>query len=383
MHKQTTFNALACWCQALGLGDQCCEGPDAQITLIGLTEEDDGSRQAKPSAQQKIEQEYKANMCHSLVAVFAKVPSPQDLEGPMLTAAPSAKVPTKRTESPTAVNVPMPAATTSKEASVAPTWVSTKTPTATTVSTTLPSLLSSDIGASPEPNPSLSPTYTENPSATETFSRDPDSSAGAELEAETLTPFETLGITLAAALVGFSVGLAFFSQRKRNKDNDPSLDDVTNKDLETGDHAAGVPDNGVDNNRKKEAKGLVSSSDGNRLGIEQRDCQAIPSSLAIAMSSTFIGNHHVSQASLAKISEDSIPSDDEEEDKPIRKLTRTEENAKEKKKKQEIIELLVSETMCTNPGITAAQLIAAYDENEDELINNLTKIKTKNKIMQK
>ena len=115
--------------------------------------------------------------------------------------------------------------------------------------------------------------------------------------------------------------------------------------------------------------------------VRQKGLPGAPPCVAIAVSSTFIGNHRVSETSLANISEESVSTDDGKENKPIRKLMQTEEDTKEKKKKQEMIKLLVSETNGTNPGISAEQLIAAYDENEDELINNLTKIKTKNEMV--
>jgi len=84
----------------------------------------------------------------------------------------------------------------------------------------------------------------------------------------------------------------------------------------------------------------------------------------------------VAETSPGKSAEELLAAYDGKEDELIKNLTKmkTKQDAKIKKQKHaEIISLVES----TNPGKSAEELIAAYDGKEDELIKNLTKMKSK------
>merc|ERR1712232_1099156 len=56
---------------------------------------------------------------------------------------------------------------------------------------------------------------------------------------------------------------------------------------------------------------------------------------------------------------------------------KSKQEAKAKKEKREQVRLLVDQT---NPGKTADELLAAYEGKDDELIKNLTKMKSKQEL---
>lgn len=67
---------LACHCQKLGMGEECCEGSNAEVQLLGLEES------ATPSTD--VEEEYKDLFCQQIAFVLS-----QSIASPAPTAAPS------------------------------------------------------------------------------------------------------------------------------------------------------------------------------------------------------------------------------------------------------------------------------------------------------
>mmetsp|Transcript_31464 Transcript_31464/g.65859 ORF Transcript_31464/g.65859 Transcript_31464/m.65859 type:complete len:302 (+) Transcript_31464:1-906(+) len=87
----------------------------------------------------------------------------------------------------------------------------------------------------------------------------------------------------------------------------------------------------------------------------------------------------VAETSPGKSAEELLAAYDGREDELIKNLTKmkTKQGAKIKKQKHAEITSLVE---VTNPGKTAEELIAAYNGKEDELIKNLTKMKSKQEL---
>jgi len=87
----------------------------------------------------------------------------------------------------------------------------------------------------------------------------------------------------------------------------------------------------------------------------------------------------VAETSPGKSAEELLAAYDGREDELIKNLTKmkTKQGAKIKKQKHAEITSLVE---VTSPGKTAEELIAAYDGKEDELIKNLTKMKSKQEL---
>ena len=124
------------------------------------------------------------------------------------------------------------------------------------------------------------------------------------------------------------MGYVFVTERKRKRDNDPSLENVRNNDLEnleTGGQAIEMSHNGTAQNENYEV--------GKTQEIHE-----------------LITVHGL------------------EEDKLIQNLTPIKEDNEEKAAKQELIRTLVSEA---TPGMSAEELISAYNKREDELIKYL------------
>ena len=263
---KTTYNALACWCQALGRGEGCCvgDGANVQIAFTGLVEEDEASRQAKPLAQQRTEREYRINVCDTIAAVFeAARPSSPVPADPALTALPTTAPTWAPTPAPTTAPTLMPITSKPSASSGGSASPPSSRPSASASSDALP-LLPTENDAEgwasrPSSRPSVNASSVALPflpadndtipisnllppppgNGTADATNKPDSSGG--LDAGPLNPGETLGIALAAALVGFSLGYAYVFRRKNSREEDAALDDVRNQDLD-GDAEAGPPD---------------------------------------------------------------------------------------------------------------------------------------------
>ena len=71
---RVVHKSLACHCQQLGLGDDCCEGKDAEISLLGLDDDVTGD-----AAQISELEEYRVLVCQQIAFVLAKsVPNPMN-----------------------------------------------------------------------------------------------------------------------------------------------------------------------------------------------------------------------------------------------------------------------------------------------------------------
>ena len=71
---RVVHKSLACHCQQLGLGDDCCKGKDAEISLLGLDDDVTGD-----AAQISELEEYRVLVCQQIAFVLAKsVPNPMN-----------------------------------------------------------------------------------------------------------------------------------------------------------------------------------------------------------------------------------------------------------------------------------------------------------------
>jgi len=64
---RVVHKSLACHCQQLGLGDNCCKGRDAEISLLGLDDDVTGD-----AAQISELEEYRVLVCQQIAFVLAK-----------------------------------------------------------------------------------------------------------------------------------------------------------------------------------------------------------------------------------------------------------------------------------------------------------------------
>lgn len=125
---RVVHKSLACHCEKLGLGQECCEGDNAEVLLLGLDDSMNGT------TGNAMEQEYKDLFCQQISYVLTKaVPSPAPSAGP--TASPSKSPSASPTTSPSLSLAPVVSPTTSSpveeptaEPSVPPTPVPTATP---------------------------------------------------------------------------------------------------------------------------------------------------------------------------------------------------------------------------------------------------------------
>mmetsp|Transcript_34877 Transcript_34877/g.62784 ORF Transcript_34877/g.62784 Transcript_34877/m.62784 type:complete len:401 (+) Transcript_34877:123-1325(+) len=91
---RVVHKSLACHCEKLGLGEECCEGDNAEVLLIGLDDSINGT------TGNAVEEEYKDLFCQQISYVLSKsVPSPAPTAGP--TASPSKSPSAGPTASPT------------------------------------------------------------------------------------------------------------------------------------------------------------------------------------------------------------------------------------------------------------------------------------------
>mmetsp|Transcript_12358 Transcript_12358/g.26836 ORF Transcript_12358/g.26836 Transcript_12358/m.26836 type:complete len:398 (-) Transcript_12358:233-1426(-) len=121
---RVVHKSLACHCQQLGLGEECCEGDSAEVLLLGLEES------ANPTNAQE---EYRDLFCQQIAYILTKsIPSPAPTAGPSV--SPSKLPTTGPTQSP----------------SLAPVTLSPVTSTPTTSSPV--------VGRSDPPSVSLGPT---------------------------------------------------------------------------------------------------------------------------------------------------------------------------------------------------------------------------------
>ena len=77
---RVVHKSLACHCQKLGMDEQCCEGDDAEVLLLGF-----GSEEGMLTNQSRdaVQEEYKDLFCQQIAYVLSKsVPSPSPTENP-------------------------------------------------------------------------------------------------------------------------------------------------------------------------------------------------------------------------------------------------------------------------------------------------------------
>lgn len=66
-HVKVLHKSLACRCADLGLGNDCCKGPDVEVTLLGLTDDF--------SIGDKLALEYRLDICNQIAFTFDEVRS--------------------------------------------------------------------------------------------------------------------------------------------------------------------------------------------------------------------------------------------------------------------------------------------------------------------
>ncbi|EJK52781.1 hypothetical protein THAOC_27912 [Thalassiosira oceanica] len=66
-HVKVLHKSLACRCADLGLGNDCCKGPDVEVTLLGLTDDF--------SIGDKLALEYRVDICNQIAFTFDEVRS--------------------------------------------------------------------------------------------------------------------------------------------------------------------------------------------------------------------------------------------------------------------------------------------------------------------
>lgn len=66
-HVKVLHKSLACRCSDLGLGNDCCKGPDVEVTLLGLTDDF--------SIGDKLALEYRLDICNQIAFTFDEVRS--------------------------------------------------------------------------------------------------------------------------------------------------------------------------------------------------------------------------------------------------------------------------------------------------------------------
>jgi len=85
---RVVHKSLACHCEKLGMGEECCEGDDAEVLLLGLLEGSNGV-----TTERGVKEEYKDLFCQQISYILTKsVPSPAPTAGPTVspTKSPSA-----------------------------------------------------------------------------------------------------------------------------------------------------------------------------------------------------------------------------------------------------------------------------------------------------
>ena len=97
-YLRIAHKSLACRCRELGFGDDCCEGPDAELPLLGLTEDEFN---ALTQAQQTTVLEYRDDVCGMIAAVIKKsIPSPAPTILEIVETAPPVAAPVEVPDAP-------------------------------------------------------------------------------------------------------------------------------------------------------------------------------------------------------------------------------------------------------------------------------------------
>lgn len=161
---RVVHKSLACYCQQLGLGDNCCKGTDAEISLLGLVDDVMGD------AEQISElEEYRVLVCQQIAYVLAKSvsnpiiaaegltaqvpnPTPSDVASTNATTNTASTIPVPTTADGSTVQMPnpTPSATTTSNidpSAIAPSTATSNTePSATVPSDSAPSTMATSDG---------------------------------------------------------------------------------------------------------------------------------------------------------------------------------------------------------------------------------------------
>jgi len=242
-----------------------------------------------------------------------------------------------------------------------------------------------------------------NPSPSLANAGTPGARNGSELEVASLTSIEALGIALAAAFVGFSLGYVFIVRKKQNRDNDPSLENIGNNDLdnpETGGEVCEMSLNDpledleVLSAGSSEASGFRSHGEtidpteydakgrcvrhphvrlrkkkilGGGWRVLLGECPRCCLDELVDRAENQDVGRGIRPSCLSQETRELIAVNDGQGDKLIKILATIKEDAKEEEEEeQEPLRALVS---VTNHGISAEELLSAYDEWDNAYVH--------------
>ena len=139
---RVVHKSLACHCQQLGLGDNCCKGRDAEISLLGLDDDVTGD-----AAQISELEEYRVLVCQQIAFVLAKS-VPNTMNTTMSAAS------TNTTTNTTTTTVENPMGSTAQVPNPTPTDVTMSAASTNTTTTTTTTTAEDSVGSTAQvPNP--------------------------------------------------------------------------------------------------------------------------------------------------------------------------------------------------------------------------------------